>query len=726
MGNEFTEYLIPIGSHKNDEYQIELKTNYYNSKRHWSSEDNRDLSIALILYLEVEGKTMWISNIRQQNRAQVKNWICVIYLFLFVLAVMAFCYPFEGILKVPYYASSDAAANSLLIQKAKKWNLFTGNYSRVGFYHPEPFFYYIQAVFEWLFFDLLHLVPGAFNADIIGMAVFYAFCIVLSVYFLRREYELKIDKILLLYAVALGLNVTVIFRFMWPPVWYMISFLPFTIAFYFTLLRKYIYLKWFVFFSCVLVHGHVCFAMFAVGCSLLVVADALKKYGLRKWFQENRPYILCSCFIIAVFVLPMIIETIISFPGELPYYIGYAEAGPTKTKRTFYDAVEFLFGLYQVWGKMAFAFSCFFVMAVLVLVNEKKDYLKFLCMAFYLNALTLLYVFFQVDDLKTMQYTCWFIYEIYIVVILYSFVLFIRLPQFGSEKIKVACIGIAIVVCFLAYDNIKEEYCFGSSTNLSVQVDQLKEHLYKAGVDKGKKQQITIIQLDNAAWPGIVSWLSYNEIYDGLNLKVKVYFGESRALECMYTPEKTVKKIADNDLCVYAASTEELLHFYSDGFKENIFPINGAYFAYAGSGEIIDQRIDPVNSNISGIKKGHGFYAYEKTHVWVQKECEVYLKNDKISQNGILIDFTVPEQVLAEGADQVQVYINDTLAYSDFVKQAGEKSVFIDPKKNGLLGNTDTYKVEIKSEKCFNPSRVGESSDDRDLALMVSYIGEKK
>ena len=65
----------------------------------------------------------------------------------------------------PYYEFWDLAANSLAINRAKHFAELYGSYSRWGFHHPGPVFFYVQAFGEWLFYDRLHLCPAPFNAQ---------------------------------------------------------------------------------------------------------------------------------------------------------------------------------------------------------------------------------------------------------------------------------------------------------------------------------------------------------------------------------------------------------------------------------------------------------------------------------------------------------------------------------------------------------------------------------
>lgn len=67
----------------------------------------------------------------------------------------------------PYYEYWDSAANSLSIMQAKHFAQLYGPYSRFGFHHPGPAFFYVQALGEWLFHDLWHVVPSPFQGQLL-------------------------------------------------------------------------------------------------------------------------------------------------------------------------------------------------------------------------------------------------------------------------------------------------------------------------------------------------------------------------------------------------------------------------------------------------------------------------------------------------------------------------------------------------------------------------------
>lgn len=71
----------------------------------------------------------------------------------------------------PLFETGDLAANSLQITRATHLLEMYGNYSRFGFHHPGPAFFYVYAVGEALFFNLLHLVPAQENAHLLAGAL---------------------------------------------------------------------------------------------------------------------------------------------------------------------------------------------------------------------------------------------------------------------------------------------------------------------------------------------------------------------------------------------------------------------------------------------------------------------------------------------------------------------------------------------------------------------------
>jgi hypothetical protein len=67
------------------------------------------------------------------------------------------------------YETADEAANSILVLQAMHFTLLHGNYSLEGFFHPGPAYLYVMAAGQWLFRDVLHLVPTPWNGQLIAI-----------------------------------------------------------------------------------------------------------------------------------------------------------------------------------------------------------------------------------------------------------------------------------------------------------------------------------------------------------------------------------------------------------------------------------------------------------------------------------------------------------------------------------------------------------------------------
>src|SRR5262245_19388710 len=75
------------------------------------------------------------------------------------------------VLRTPVLAEGDYGSNSLRIELAKHFEQLVGHYSRFGFDHPGPAYFYIQAASEWLFHDVVPLTDAPYNAQLLGILV---------------------------------------------------------------------------------------------------------------------------------------------------------------------------------------------------------------------------------------------------------------------------------------------------------------------------------------------------------------------------------------------------------------------------------------------------------------------------------------------------------------------------------------------------------------------------
>jgi len=117
-----------------------------------------------------------MSNLINRSNSLSRISICAFYLVTVSFLLLANLDTLKGVT----YEGSDFAANSVLIQSAKNFSLWTGNYSRVGFYHPGPAILYVLTAGEVIFHDWFHLVEHPFAGQIIAVSFYNALWITLA------------------------------------------------------------------------------------------------------------------------------------------------------------------------------------------------------------------------------------------------------------------------------------------------------------------------------------------------------------------------------------------------------------------------------------------------------------------------------------------------------------------------------------------------------------------
>ena len=98
------------------------------------------------------------------------RWYTTVLLFLTIVALMV-VNSSEFFFHQQFYEINDWAANSISVNRAKHFSELYGNYSRWGFHHPGPAFFYLYALGEWALYDKLHLVAAPFNGQLFAHLV---------------------------------------------------------------------------------------------------------------------------------------------------------------------------------------------------------------------------------------------------------------------------------------------------------------------------------------------------------------------------------------------------------------------------------------------------------------------------------------------------------------------------------------------------------------------------
>ena len=226
----------------------------------------------------------------------------------------------------PEYESADMAANSILIEQARRFTLLVGNYSREGFNHPGPAFLYVESWGESIFWALLRVVPTPWNGQLIGLYLLnaaFAACVVAVVYGWTRSARgvLAAGAVLALF----GLLHPAVFNSDWMPYVYVPAFLAFVVslasasagrsadAWIATLSG------WF------LIHGHAAFLVLVP--AMVAVPVAVRRREFMRALRTRRRVWLPVVVISAAFALPLILQWALIGPGNFEAYLAYQSGG---------------------------------------------------------------------------------------------------------------------------------------------------------------------------------------------------------------------------------------------------------------------------------------------------------------------------------------------------------------------------------------------------------------
>jgi len=223
------------------------------------------------------------------------------------------------------YEKGDLAANSIITYQAKHFDLLVGNYSRIGFSHPGPAYFYVQAAGEWLLHDALGLVPSPWNGQAVAIFAFNAACLALALTVVFAWFRSLVPVVAaggaaLAYLAANGEVVTST----WMPHAYTTPLLLLLVAAASVAAGRAGHLWLLVLAGGLLVHGHAEFLFFVP----LIAGAAL----LAHWRQRRRGgagvagdhgHWLAATAVLAVFLLPIVLNLALHWPGEFGKYLTY-------------------------------------------------------------------------------------------------------------------------------------------------------------------------------------------------------------------------------------------------------------------------------------------------------------------------------------------------------------------------------------------------------------------
>jgi hypothetical protein len=226
------------------------------------------------------------------------------------------------------YERGDFAANSIITADAKHFDLLVGNYSRLGFHHPGPAFFYVQAFGEWLLHDLLGAVPTPWNGQWVALLALNSVLLGLSLTIVHSWTGSRAVTALCGAAGVLYFAVQpAILASAWMPDLYVAPFLLLLTAAASVAAGRVAHLPALALAAGLLVHGHVSFLLFAPVIAGAAVATSL--WTGRPAWREARVAVLGAAAVLAVFALPIALNLLLHWPGEFARYFGYGGAHAT-------------------------------------------------------------------------------------------------------------------------------------------------------------------------------------------------------------------------------------------------------------------------------------------------------------------------------------------------------------------------------------------------------------
>lgn len=238
-------------------------------------------------------------------------------LFLTTSALLVSYALFEGrvfIFGPAVLETGDFAANGLQIFDAGHFEDLLGNYSRWGFNHPGPFFFYLYSLGERLFFDLLKLTSSPHQAHVIAGTIFQSACIAFSICLFASLTGRRLILYIGLACAAFILPRTLgALSSIWPPHVLLGPYILLIVSCAAVSLGRRHMLPVAVFAACVLCHGHVAQPLMTL--PLLSMAIALHLWNARSRgepvsgaIRELQVQIWVSLSIAVIFLAPLLID----------------------------------------------------------------------------------------------------------------------------------------------------------------------------------------------------------------------------------------------------------------------------------------------------------------------------------------------------------------------------------------------------------------------------------
>lgn len=290
--------------------------------------------------------------------ARIRPWWVVAATMALLLVVL--CVRNRFLFTTRLYEDADMGANSILIEQARHFTLLVGNYSRDHFHHPGPAYMYVQAAGESLFWAWLHVVPTAWNGQLLAayaLNVMFMALVVGVVYGWSRS----------LRGAAACFAAVVAFAWMhpamlstdWMPYLYVPAYIAFIVAAASVAAGRARHAWIMALSGWFLIHGHACFLFLVpvISCAVLAAVVWPRRHrigaSVRSLFATQRRVWVPVAVISALFALPIIVNLVLHWPGQFGDYLTYSSskrAGGHSIAQAVQDALWYWWPYRNAWA----------------------------------------------------------------------------------------------------------------------------------------------------------------------------------------------------------------------------------------------------------------------------------------------------------------------------------------------------------------------------------------
>jgi hypothetical protein len=328
-----------------------------------------------------------------QARGRVRVW-WVVAGATAALAVLL-CVRNRFLFSTRLYEDADMGANSILAEQARHFTLLVGNYSRDHFHHPGPAYMYVKAAGESLFWVWLHVVPTAWNGQLLAVyALNSLFVALVAGVGFGWTRSLRGAAACLAAVLALAAAHPAVLSSDWMPYLYVLPYVTFLVAAASVAAGRgqdawvMALAGWF------LIHGHACFLLFVPLISCAVLAAVLWPHrhhlgaSARSFFATQRRVWVPVEVISALFVLPILADLVLHWPGQFGKYLAFASSNRSGGHSLVQAVREALWYWWPHRGAWAVAIAGYAVAAAVTKWLAPPSQRRFLAALLAVNALS--------------------------------------------------------------------------------------------------------------------------------------------------------------------------------------------------------------------------------------------------------------------------------------------------------------------------------------------------